>query len=93
MCLRLLLKSPGPLGYKKLFYMPDASLLLTRRDVNFSVRFQLGSFSGTSDQVCNLCFCCWRLEIETLICMMQYNHMLISDEGDLLCEACRESWM
>lgn len=92
-CLRLLLKPSGPLGHEKPFYMPHASLLLTRGDVNFSDRFQLGSFSGTSHQAFNLYFCCWRLEIETLTYMIQYNHMLISDEGDLVCEACRENWM
>lgn len=55
----------GPLGYENSFYMPDASLLLPRGDVNFSDRFQLGSFCGTSDRVFNLYFCCWRHEIET----------------------------
>lgn len=84
--LRLLLKPSGPLGYEKPFYMPDASLLLTRGDMNFSDRFQLGSFCGTSDHVFNLYFCRWRLEIETLICMIWYYHTLISEEGDLLCE-------
>ena len=35
--LRLLLKPSGPLGYEKPFYMPDASLFLTRGDVNFQI--------------------------------------------------------
>lgn len=54
--LRLLLKPSGPLGYEKPFYVPDASLLLTRGDMNFSDRFQPGSFCGTSDHVFNLYF-------------------------------------
>lgn len=69
---RLLLESSGPLGYEKPFYMPDASLLLTRGDVNFSDGFQLGSFCGTSDHVFNLYFCCWGCEMETLIFTIHY---------------------
>lgn len=72
MCLRLLLEPSGPLGYEKPFYVPDACLLLPRGDVNFSERFQLGSFCGTSGHVFNLYFCCWRREIETLIFMIHY---------------------
>lgn len=85
-CLRLLLEPSAPLGYGKPFCMPDANLLLTRGDVNFSDRFQLASFCGTSDHVFNLYLCCWRLVIETLICMTQYCHALISEEWDLLYE-------
>lgn len=67
---RLLLESSGPLGYEKPFYMPDASLLLTRGDMNFSDGFQLGSFCGTSDHIFNLYFCCWRCKMETFIFMI-----------------------
>lgn len=78
-----------PLGVWKAIL--HASLLLTRGDVNFSDGFQLGSFCGTSDHVFNLYFCCWGCEMETLIFMIHYYHMLISEEGDLLCEGvCRE---
>lgn len=64
--LRLLPKPSGPLGYEKPFYVPDAGLFLPRGDMNFSDRFHLGSFYGTSNCVFNLYFCCWRHEIETL---------------------------